>query len=206
METNDTIFNSELEQLRQQVSTFKKRLDEQKIINDQLMRRSMQSRLNPFVKGSLIIDLVGVVVVPLVCFFFAKMGVHWIIIMIFAILFVIELIYNVVMYRRMSRLFVRPTDMLSMRRGLLQFRKCERVITFTMVPAILGLVVITWWNMGVFSQPFTSSGALGLRMSILFVIIGLCIGFYIFYIEMRRIRQSIAEIDALSADENTEVM
>jgi len=201
METTNTIFNAEIDELRAQLSIFKQRLGEQKIINDQLLRRSMQSRLNPFVKGSLISDLFGLIVVPGGCYLFAKFGVHWSVILAFALLFVIELIYNTVMYRRMNRLFTQPTDLLTMRRGLLQYRRFERTITFTMVPAILALVVVVWWNMGAFSHPFTSSGALGLRISIAALVLGLCIGFTVFWFEMRRIRQSLEEIDDMQNEE-----
>ena len=57
METNNNNIN-ELEQLREQMSIFKDKLNKQQIINDQLVRNTMKSKLSwikSFVWGEIII-------------------------------------------------------------------------------------------------------------------------------------------------------
>ena len=76
METNNNNIN-ELEQLREQMSIFKDKLNKQQIINDQLVRNTMKSKLSwikSFVWGEIIIIpilLLGMAV------FHAGTGLSW---------------------------------------------------------------------------------------------------------------------------------
>ena len=54
---NSNIPQNEVDELREQLALFKHRLDQQEIISDRLMRRSMNARISIFTKTSVIADI-----------------------------------------------------------------------------------------------------------------------------------------------------
>ena len=54
----------ELESMRQQMNTLKKKLDEQEILNDHLMRRSMKKEVSNITRRYYILMAVGILMVP----------------------------------------------------------------------------------------------------------------------------------------------
>ena len=64
-ERNNNTPENEVNELREQLALFKKRLDQQEIINDRLMRRSMNARLSFLTKTSVITDIIGLLLLPI---------------------------------------------------------------------------------------------------------------------------------------------
>ena len=77
METNNNSDFNELEQLREQMNSFKNRLDKQQIINERLVRNSMGSKMS-WIKNFVWIEII---IVPIVLFimagFHASAGLSW---------------------------------------------------------------------------------------------------------------------------------
>ena len=77
METNNNSNFNELEQLREQMNSFKNRLDKQQIINERLVRNSMGSKMS-WIKNFVWIEII---IVPIVLFimagFHASAGLSW---------------------------------------------------------------------------------------------------------------------------------
>ena len=63
----------ELENMRQQLGTLKKKLNEQEIVNDHLMRRSMRNEVNTITRRYYIIMAIGLFMIPYGYWCFVKL-------------------------------------------------------------------------------------------------------------------------------------
>lgn len=197
---NSNIPQNEVDELREQLALFKHRLDQQEIINDRLMRRSMNARISVFTKTGVIADLVGLLMMPLVFWVFSKMGVSWYLGLIVLLGVIIELAYNIICHRRIQQLFTEGNDLLTVRRGLLKFKKAERQAMLISLPLITLWALALCWQLGVFADnPTERVAAIGIRAGIGFFI-GLLIVSCGYFWEMHRVNRSIREIDELSAE------
>ena len=191
---NNTHPVDEVDELRQQIAQFKQRLDQQEIINDRLMRHTMNARISIFTKTSVIIDAVGLLITPFAIWYLDKVGISWILGIFALIAVIVELIYNIICHRKIQRLFTDGNDLLTVRRGLLKFRRSERLQMLIAVPLIILWIIAIMWQLGVFAHTQEL-----IRMS-LAIIIGLLICFGLFAWEMHRINNSIREIDDLATE------
>ena len=198
-QTNNTPVN-EVDELRQQLALFKQRLDQQEIVNDRLLRHSMNARLSIFTRISVIMDAIGLLVMPIILIALHAIGVPWYIGAFILLMVVVELVYNIIAHRRLQRLFTDGNDLLTVRRGLLRFKKTERLWALIAVPLIIVWLLAFYWQQGIFSGELTGAAASGLVTSAIGAFFGLlfCFGFYAW--EMHRVNLSIREIDELSAE------
>ena len=63
------------------------------------------------------------------------------------------------------------------------------------VPSILLWMLVLYWQIGIFGNELTSASTKGLVASAVGIILGLIICFGFFFCEMRRVNQSVREID-----------
>ena len=197
---NSNIPQNEVDELREQLALFKHRLDQQEIINDRLMRRSMNARISVFTKWSVISDIAQLLLMCLIVPLLHKIGVSWSLGIILIIGILIELAYNISCHRRLQRLFAEGNDLLTVRRGLLKFKKAERLMMLISLPLIFLWVLAFYWQVGVFEGGLNGASAAGLVSSIVSIVFGLLICFGFFVWEMHRVNRSIHEIDELSAE------
>ena len=197
-QTNTPTPLNEVDELRQQLALFKQRIDQQEIINDRLMRHSMNARISIFTKASVICDVLGLLVMPFILFALYKIGVSWYLGLIILLAVIIELVYNIICHRKLQRLFTDGNDLITVRRGLLKFKRAERIQLLIAVPFILLFVLAFYWQTGLFDCELTGAGARGIISSAIGVFFGLlcCFGFFAW--EMHRVNLSIHEIDELS--------
>ena len=193
METQSNNLIPELADFRAELATFKQRLNDQQIINDRLLRRSMKARISPFIMTGVVGDATALLITPFMFVAFNRLGIHWTLGAGFVILIILELLFNSYNYYRISRLFTQPTDLVTMRRSLLHFRRDERLWMMIAIPCVLLLVAFMWWRMGAFSHFHIGLvlGSIGLVLGL-----GSCIAFYLW--EMRRVSQVERELDELS--------
>lgn len=194
---NNTPPMNEVDELRQQLAIFKQRLDQQEIVSDRLLRRSMNARLNVFAKGSIIADIIGLVFMPVIFWGFNKIGMPWYFCGVFLLMLLVETGYNIFCHRQLQRLFTDSNDLLTVRRGLLRFKRNERLQMLIAVPLVLLWVLAFYWRMGLFTNGLTDVKTAGLVGSFAGVILGFTVCFAVFAWEMRRINKSIKEIDEL---------
>jgi ABC-type multidrug transport system permease subunit len=185
---NNTLHENEVDNLRQQLAQFKQRLGQEEIISDRLMRHSMNARISIFTKSSVISDAIGLLSMPFILLAFYKVGISWYLGLIILLAVIVEFIYNVICHRKRQRLFTSDNDLLTVRRGLLKFKRAERVQMLIAVPFILLWVLVYYWQTG---------GLIASAVGIFFGLI-ICFGFY--SSEMRRVNQSVREIDELAKD------
>ena len=198
-QTNNIPVN-EVEELRQQLAMFKQRLDQQEIVNDRLLRHSMNARLNIFTKTSVVIDAIGLLFMPIILIALHAIGVPWYLGAFVLLMVIIELAYNIAAHRHLQHLFTDGNDLLTVRRGLLRFKKTERLWMLIAVPLLIVWLLAFYWQQGIFTGELTGSAAAGLVTSAIGAFFGLlfCFGFYAW--EMHRVNLSIREIDELSAE------
>lgn len=197
---NNTLPDNEVDNLRQQLAQFKQRLNQQEIINDRLMRHSMNARISIFTKSSVIFDAIGLLAMPFILLAFYKVGIPWYFGVIILLAVIVELIYNIICHRKLQRLFTSGNDLLTVRRGLLKFRRAERLQMLITVPFILLLVFAFYWKSGIFDHELTNAGIKGLVSSAVGIVFGLIICFGFYFCEMHRVNQSVSEIDELTTD------
>lgn len=196
---NNNIPQNEVDELREQLALFKQRLDQQEIISDRLMRRSMNARISVFTKWSVITDIIGLLCTPVILFGLHAIGVSWYLGAILLVMIVIELAFNIAAHRQLQCLFSEGNDLLTVRRGLLRFKKNERLWMLIAVPLLFVWLLAFYWQQGIFSGEITGTAASGLVVSVIGFVLGLLICFVFFAWEMHRVNRSIREIDELSA-------
>lgn len=191
---------SEIDDLRQQLALFKQRLDQQEIIKDRMMRRSMHARFSPFTKVSVISDFIVLLISPIIFVALNKAGFPWYFGAIVVLMTFIELIYNITVHRQVQRLFNDGNDLLTVRRGLLSFKRKERMWMLIAVPFVFLWLLAFYWKVGLFSSELAGTSAAGFFCSFIGIFLGLLIGGGFFAWEIHRVNRSIREIDELSAN------
>ena len=197
---NNPVPMDEVNELRQQVAQFKQRIDQQEIINDRLMRHSMNARISVFTRTSVVLDAIGLLMMPLILWGLDTMGASWWFGAIVLLAVIAELTYNIICHRKLQRLFTDGNDLLTVRRGLLEFKRTERIQTFIAVPLIFFWMIALYWQTGVFDHKLSVAGTKGLITSILCIILGLLVCFGFFAWEMHRVNNSIREIDDIAKE------
>jgi len=198
---NSNIPQNEVDELREQLALFKHRLNQQEIINDRLMRRSMNARISIFTKGSVVADIFGLLMMPLIILALHMAGASWYMGIVIVIAIIAELAYNIVAHRKLNQLFTTDNDMLTVRRGLIKFKRNERLQMLIAVPFLFLWLLAFYWQVGVFDGELRGgASAAGLVSSIVGIVLGLFICFGFFVWEMRRVNRSVREIDELSKE------
>ena len=182
----------ELEELRSQVAEFKNRMEQQEIVSQRLLKQAMTAHVSWFKKLNVWADVVCLFFMPVLALFLQKIGCSWAPFIMILIILIGELIFNVWNTRSISTKYLMSDDVLTSRQRLIKFKQRERWQTMIEVPL---LVLWVFWihfdGPGRTSQDQTEWV---IRFIIAFVI-GLGIGFYIYYREMRSLNKAIKEID-----------
>ena len=197
---NNNIPQNEVDELREQLALFKQRLNQQEIISDRLMRRSMNARISIFTKGSVVADIFGLLMMPLIILALHMAGASWYMGIVIVIAIIAELAYNIVAHRKLNQLFTTDNDMLTVRRGLIKFKRNERLQMLISIPLIILWGFALCWQLGAFSDDPTANGAVFGANIAIGGSIGLLIAFGIYLWEMHRVNRSIREIDELTEE------
>ena len=181
----------ELEQLRSQVAEFKNRLEQQEIVSERLLKQAMSGRVSWF-KLNVWADVIGLCFMPLVALFLRIKGCSWAPIIVMLIVLLGELAFNVWNTRSIGSQYLMSSDVTTSRQRLLRFKQCERWQTVIEVP------MIVLWMVWVYFDIAGSTSYNQTEMTVWFIsvlVIGLAIGFYIYYREMRSLNKAIKDID-----------
>ena len=182
----------ELEELRNQVAEFKNRMEKQEIVSQQLLKQAMTAHVSWFKNLSVWTDVICLFLMPVMALFLQRIGCSWGPFIVLLVILVGELIFNIWNTQSISTKYLMSDDVLTSRQRLLKFKQREKWQTVIEVPM---LVLWVFWiyfdGPGRTSQNQTEWAV---RFIIVFVI-GLAIGFYIYYREMRSLNKAIKEID-----------
>ena len=75
---DSNIYSTELEQMREQIEILRRKLDQQKIVNSEIIKRAMKKNINKIYRGGIIQSIFGVITTLLCPLIIYKTGFpHW---------------------------------------------------------------------------------------------------------------------------------
>ena len=191
--------NFELENMRQQMETLKKKLDQQEIVNDRLIRHSMEKTASNLSRRYNVIMVLGILMVPYFYWVFIKLCsfsmTFWIGSSIFMLVCVGATYYN---SRNLNDSNMMTNNLVDVRRRMARAKKFDADWLFFGVPA-----VILWFGWFVYevylangydlSNPFFWGGCCG-------GVIGAICGFKMHFKTQRQYQEIIDQIEDLTAE------
>lgn len=192
--------NFDFENMRQQMTTLKNKLEKQEIVNDRLMRRSMKNEVNTIARRYYIIMAVGLLMVPYGYWCFVKLGglslFFWIVTSIFMLVCVAATFYTL---RKINDPNMMNHNLVEARKKVASAKKFEANWLFFGIPA-----VVLWfaWFMyesyqlhgGALSSGFFWGGCIG-------GIIGAICGLSLNFKTQRQFQDIIDQIEDLTSEE-----
>ena len=128
----------ELESMRQQMNTLKNKLNQQEILNDRVMRRSMRNEVNTITSRYYIIMAVGLLMVPYGYWCFVKLGglslFFWIVTSIFMLICVGATYYTC---RKINDPNLMNRNLVEARKKVASAKKFEADWLFFGIPAVV---------------------------------------------------------------------
>lgn len=200
MEADNNI--TELEQMREQMSIFKSRLDKQQIINEQLVRNSMGGKMSwikNYVWGEIII-------VPIFLLLFApyhaKLGLSWWLFAFLAVGMVADVIGDLII-NRIPKSQLLSGDLVETSQRLAKMKK-QRTQWF-----IIGLIILLIWFVWFCAELIIASKAAGdvaisyivIGGAVIGIIVGLIFALYIFRKMQNTNNQIIEQINQITKED-----
>ena len=191
----------ELENMRQQMTTLKNKLNRQEIVNDCLIRRSMRNQVNTITRRYNIIMAIGLIMVPYGYWCFVKLcGLSlffWFVTSIFMLICVGATFYT---YRKISDPNLMNRNLVEARMKVVSAKKFEANWLFFGIPAVvlwMGWFLYETYQLhgGSFSNGLFWGGCIG-------GIIGAICGLSINFRTQREYQDVIDQIEDLTADNN----
>ena len=191
--------NFDLENMRQQMTTLKNKLNQQEILNDRLIRRSMRNEVNTIARRYYIIMAIGILMVPYGYWCFVKLGglslFFWIVTSIFMLVCAGATYYTC---RKINDPHLMNRNLVEARKKVASAKKFEANWLFFGIPA-----VVLWfaWFMyesykihgDALSSGFFWGGCIG-------GIIGAICGLSLNFKTQRQFQDIIDQIEDLTAD------
>ena len=191
----------ELENMRQQMTTLKNKLNRQEIVNDCLIRRSMRNQVNTITRRYNIIMAIGLIMVPYGYWCFVKLcGLSlffWFVTSIFMLICVGATFYT---YRKISDPNLMNRNLVEARKKVISAKKFEANWLFFGIPAVvlwMGWFLYETYQIhgGSFSNGLFWGGCIG-------GIIGAICGLSINFKTQREYQDVIDQIEDLTAENN----
>ena len=190
----------DLENMRQQMTTLKNKLNKQEIVNDRLIRRSMKNEVNTITRRYYIIMAVGLFMVPYGYWCFVKLcGLSlffWIVTSIFMLVCAGATYYTL---RKINDPNLMNRNLVEARRKVASAKKFEANWLFFGIPAVV--LWLSWFlyetyqiNGGAYSNGFFWGGCIG-------GIIGAICGLSTNFKTQRQYQDIIDQIEDLTADQ-----
>lgn len=191
--------NFDFENMRQQMTTLKNKLNKQEIVNDRLIRRSMRNEVNTIARRYYIIMAIGILMVPYGYWCFVKLGglslFFWIVTSIFMLVCAGATYYTC---RKINDPHLMNRNLVEARKKVASAKKFEANWLFFGIPA-----VVLWfaWFMyesykihgDALSSGFFWGGCIG-------GIIGAICGLSLNFKTQRQFQDIIDQIEDLTAD------
>ena len=189
----------ELENMRQQMTMLKNKLNEQEIVNDRMMRRSMKNEVNSITRRYNIVMAIGILMVPYGYWCFVKLiGLSvffWIVTSIFMLVCVGATFYN---SRKISDSGLMNHSLVEARKKVASAKKFEANWLFFGIPAVI--LWISWFFYEIYKvqggdidNGFFWGGCIG-------GIIGAICGMSLHFRTQRQYQDIIDQIEDLTAE------
>ena len=190
----------DLENMRQQMTKLKNKLNQQEIVNDRLMRRSMRNEVNTITRRYYIIMVIALFMVPYGYWCFVKLSglsiFFWIVTSIFMLVCAGATYYTL---RKINDPNLMNRNLVEARRKVASAKKFEANWLFFGIPAVV--LWLSWFlyetyqiNGGAYSNGFFWGGCIG-------GIIGAICGLSLNFKTQRQYQDIIDQIEDLTAGE-----
>ena len=192
----------ELENMRQQMETLKKKLDQQEIVNDHFIRHSMEKTASNINRMYTIAMAAGILMIPYSYFVFVKLShfsiLFWLYTCLFMLICVGATYYN---SRNLSDANLMTNNLLDVRRRMARAKKFDANWLYFGVPGVL--IFIGWFFHDVYQS---NNGALNEGLfwgGVVGGIIGTIFGFMMHFKTQRQYQDIIDQIEDLTTDTPT---
>jgi len=193
--------NFELENMRQQMETLKKKLDKQEIVNDHFIRHSMEKTASNISRKYNMVMVLGILMVPYFYWVFIKLSgfsmAFWIASSIFMLVCVGATYYN---SRNLIDSNMMTNNLVDVRRRMASAKKFDADWLFFGVPA-----VILWFGWFVYEIYLANGHELGMDNPFFWGgccggVIGAICGFKMHFKTQRQYQEIIDQIEDLTAE------
>lgn|SRR5574344_392151 len=184
--------NIELEQMREQLSVLKGKLDKEAIVNDRLMRKIMKQKVKSIKQHGRAIIILTCVFIPYCTWVFTNMHMSVWFTAVTDIFMLTALIYDYFAYKNIQSNELMEGDLIDVKRKMIRFKRKQADWLKIGIPFII--LWLAWFaieNMNHADAKFVLIGG------IVGGVIGACIGFK-YYLKIRRMAtEVISQIDEL---------
>ena len=191
----------ELEELRCQVAEFKKRMEQQEIVNLRLLKEAMKGHVSWIKQMSFWGSVVELVLLPLFVYILRSIaGFSWLPIIAIGLVIAGEAAFNLWNVSTIRDKHLAADDVLSVQQRLVTFKRREKLYTFGILPFLL--LWLACVPFGVFHGTdiaFPSSDRLVVYCVATVILFALL--FYVFSREMRSLNKAIKVIDEFTGKE-----
>lgn len=146
---NSTEMN-ELNEMREQLATLKKRLEGQEIVNDRLIKEAMSRKLSTLNNSAVWMCIVCVVMIPLGYFNFQRMGHSTAFCIATSALFLISLIATIISHYRIHKRDVFSGNLVTVYKEVARMKKIYKSWHYWSIPMLI--VWFGWWEYEIYQN------------------------------------------------------
>ena len=133
----NTIEMNELNEMREQLATLKKRLEGQEIVNDRLIKEAMGRKLSSLNNSAIWICIVCLVMIPLGYFNFQRMGHSTAFCIATSALFLISLIATIVSHYRIHKRDIYSGNLVTVYKEVARMKKIYQSWHYWSIPMLI---------------------------------------------------------------------
>ena len=178
----------ELEGLRDQVTEFKKRMEQQEIVNHQLLKIAMNKHISWIKFMNTWTGPIALVLSPLFIFCLRELGCSWIPIIFIILVLIGETVFNIWNVSTISNKHLAAQNIISVQQRLTAYKRREKLQTYIECPLIL--LLGGWFIFDIYNY---------INIPVIKLIVGLLLGsfiiFFILFREIRSLNKAIKVID-----------
>ena len=178
----------ELEGLRDQVTEFKKRMEQQEIVNHQLLKIAMNKHISWIKFMNTWAGPIALVLSPLFIFCLRELGCSWIPIIFIILVLIGETVFNIWNVSTISNKHLAAQNIISVQQRLTAYKRREKLQTYIECPLIL--LLGGWFIFDIYNY---------INIPVIKLIVGLLLGsfiiFFILFREIRSLNKAIKVID-----------
>lgn len=191
------IENTELLQMREQLSVLKDKLEKETIVNDKLMRRAMKAKVSSINREKRIMQIIGTLAIPYFIFVFKMLiDVSWWFIGATDAFLLFALIYTYVEYKDVRANDLMSEDLLVVRNKILRTKRMNASWLRFGIPFLI--IWIVWFIFETIHLPSSEAILIGGCIGIIF---GLIFGIQSYRKTQRQLSEVIQQIEEFTAEQ-----
>ena len=187
--------NNEFEEMRQQIGLLKGKLGEQKIVNDDIIRRAVQEKVDTIHKVGWSVVVFGLLEIPLVLWVFRVLcGFSWLFCIITALYVLATVIFQVSMNMSLQRQISSSDNLLTVGQQLVSLkRRNVKQLYFALPFSVLWTGLLIWEAYK--NQNFPLDFNTFVYIVIFGVVVGLVVGLTTFFKRYNAMKDALSQIE-----------